>query len=104
MTTSLKLYGTTRLSRGFPSTNKAPPKGRFPTCVFPQSLGSEDLDGLAFGDGDHGLLPRAGVAGDVADALLLGLDVEGVDLLHRHAEDLLDRLGEIGRASCRERV
>ncbi len=52
------------------------------------SLLTEDLDGIALGEGNDGLLPGAGHAGDIADALLLGLHRNGVDLEHVDAEEL----------------
>lgn len=46
-------------------------------------LVAKDLDGVALGQRDDGLLPRTGLAGDIAYALGLGLDRQGV-----HANDL----------------
>ena len=56
----------------------------------PLGLNAEDLDALALGDRHDGLLPRTGLAGDVAHALGLGLDVQRVDANDVHAEELLD--------------
>ena len=53
-------------------------------------LVAKDLDGVALGQRDDGLLPRTGLAGDIAHALGLGLDRQGVHANDLDAEDLLD--------------
>lgn len=53
-------------------------------------LVAKDLDGVALGQRDDGLLPRTGLASDIANALGLGLDVQGVNANNLHAKDLLD--------------
>jgi hypothetical protein len=65
-------------------------RGREIPTLQPADAGCEDLDRLALGEGDDGLLPLAGLALLHADALGLGLDVDGVDLDHVDAEELLD--------------
>jgi hypothetical protein len=63
--------------------------------LFGSCLLSEDLDGLTLGERDDGLLPRAGLACDIADALRLRLHPHGVDLHDMDVEELLDSVGNL---------
>src|SRR6185437_8432473 len=54
-----------------------------------------DVDGLAFGQGDDGLLHVRALTHPAAEALGLALHVDRVDLDHVHLEQVLDRLGDL---------
>src|SRR5262249_32076133 len=65
-------------------------------CFSAISEPRRDVDGLAFGQGDDGLLHVGAAANLATEALGLALHVEGVDLDHVDLEEVLDRLGDLG--------
>ncbi|OKY81432.1 MAG: hypothetical protein BHV62_02240 [Eggerthella sp. 51_9] len=56
---------------------------------------SEDLDLVAFSNRNHGLLPGAGLTKLIANALRLGLNVNGVNLNDLYIEDGFDCLSNL---------